>query len=302
MANAMTRLSTLLVLSLVFASSALAWGEKGHAITTEAATLTLPTDIPTFFYSSFPTLTYLGDEPDRWRGGGDSLNAENDPNHFLDYEYVADLKLPRDRYAFIALLIATGTLRKHALAPSGAGTLPWRIAELAEQLTAEWRIWRRASAADRPQAEREIIETAGLLSHYIGDAAQPLHTTFRYNGWADADNPNHYSNDCDLHVRFETWFINHEIDIRDVVPQVGAPQLREEEYFKMAMAFVRDANARLETLYRIDRDGGFAKATPESRAFAIERLAAGAALLRDVWWSAWRNSATPRVRRSATSE
>ena len=35
---------------------------------------------------------------------------------------------------------------------------------------------------------------------------------FRFNGWADADNPNHYSNDCDVHARFETWFINRQID------------------------------------------------------------------------------------------
>ena len=31
---------------------------------------------------------------DRWRGGGPSLDAANAPDHFLDYEYVADLTLP----------------------------------------------------------------------------------------------------------------------------------------------------------------------------------------------------------------
>src|SRR5438067_10231954 len=97
--------STFLVFLFV-ALPAFGWGEKGHTITTDAATLALPTDLPQFFYRNFPTLTYLGDEPDRWRGGGESLNAENEPNHFIDYEYVATLNLPRDRYAYVALLVS----------------------------------------------------------------------------------------------------------------------------------------------------------------------------------------------------
>jgi hypothetical protein len=289
--------STFLVALLLLAPCAFAWGEKGHQIVADAAELSLPNDIPPFFYQSFPTLTYLGDEPDRWRGGGDSLNAENEPNHFLDSEYVAGLTLPNDRYAYVGLLVSSGTLRKHGISIANAGLLPWRIAELSEQLTAEWRIWRRSNGAERAEAEREIIETAGLLGHYIADASQPLHTTFHFNGWGDAVNPNHYANDCDVHARFETWFINHEIETSNVVPLIAAPKLRSD-YFATALAFVRESNALVDNLYRIDRDGGFVKATPESRAFAAERIAAGAAMLRDVWWSAWKNSATPRGRRA----
>src|SRR2546423_7868767 len=124
------RHAALAAVLIVLAPCAWAWGEKGHTLTTEAAELSLPNDIPPFFYKSFSTLTYLGDEPDRWRGGGDSLNAENDPNHFLDSEFVAGLKLPNDRYAYVALLLSSGTLRKHGIAIAAAGFLPWRIAEL----------------------------------------------------------------------------------------------------------------------------------------------------------------------------
>jgi hypothetical protein len=50
----------------------------------------------------------------------------------------------------------------------------------------------------------------------------------------------------------------------------------------------------LETLYRLDREGEFdtfRPAGPAAREFTAARMAAGAALLRDLWWSAWKNSA-----------
>ena len=298
-----SRLRSRVTLALVLALSAspvFAWGEKGHAITTEAAALALPNDMPRFFYDAMPSLVYLGDEPDRWRGGGESLEGENAPNHFLDYEYAEGLTLPRDRYAFIALMQQSGRLRRYGLTPSTTGFLPWRIAELGEQLTTEWRIWRttRAGSPERAHAENEIVETSGLLSHYAGDASNPLHTTLHFNGWADAENPNHYRNDCDVHARFESWFVNHAAETSEVTAKIASPKLVSDP-FTTAVAFVRDSNRHVEDVYRLDRDGGFDPMKParsDAKAFLIDRLASGSGLLRDLWWSAWRNSAQPRRR------
>src|SRR5947207_8891070 len=137
-------LLALFVCSLI-ALPLFAWGEKGHSIVNEAATMTLPTDMPPFFYRAFPQLVWLAYDPDRWRSAGESLDAANPPEHFLDYEYVADLKLPPDRYKFIDLLYTSGTLRRYGVSNSAPGFLPWRIAELCDRLTSEWRQW-RASA------------------------------------------------------------------------------------------------------------------------------------------------------------
>ena len=298
--------SILTLLLCLSATSVLAWGEKGHAITTQVASLSLPNDLPRFFYDAMPLLEYLGDEPDRWRGGGESLEAENAPNHFLDWEYADGLTLPRDRYTFIALMQKSGRLRQHGITPSTSGFLPWRIAELSEQLTTEWRIWRsaRAGSPERTYAEHEIIETAGLLSHYVGDASNPLHATVHFNGWADANNPNGYSNDCDVHSRFETGFVNRAVETGDVVAKVGPAKLVSDP-FTTAVAFIHDANTRVEDLYRLEHDGGFDLMKPvraDAKAFTVDRVAAGAALLRDIWWSAWRNAAQPRHRGSAPAE
>jgi hypothetical protein len=84
------------------------------------------------------------------------------------------------------------------------------------------------------------------------------------------------------------------MELPQVTARLGEPQLRED-YFATALDFVRESNALVETLYRIDRDGGFqGYGTEESRAFAADRMAAGASLLRDLWWSAYKNSATRR--------
>jgi hypothetical protein len=58
-------------------------------------------------------------------------------------------------------------------------------------------------------------------------------------------------------------------------------------------ALVHDSNAEVLRLYELDRDVGFRAGTPANPAalaFAADRLALGAASLRDLWWAAWLRS------------
>jgi hypothetical protein len=269
----------------------------------EAATFGLPTDMPHFFYRQFPQLTWLGYDPDRWRGAGPSIDANNAPDHVMNYEYIAALTLPRDRYTFIALLASSGTLRRYGIRNTDAGFVPWRIAEMSEQLTGEWRLWRAAApgSPDRVFIERDIIRDSGVLGHFVADAANPLHDTINYNGWV-TPNPNGYVNDCLIHARFESDFVSKAIATGDIVPKLQTPQLRVD-YFDAAITFVRQSNTLVERIYQIDKNGGFNTfqnpPSQEAKDFATDRLAAGASLLRDLWWSAWRNSANPPKRRDA---
>jgi hypothetical protein len=282
------------LLVVLSASSAFAWGEKGHLIVNEAATLGLPTDMPHFFYQAYPELTWLGFDPDRWKGGGRSLDAANDPDHFLDYEYVQDLPLPESRYRFIELMVTSGKLRRFGLDNAETGFLPWRIAEVAQTLQVEFRNWRFSvpGSTERTIIERDIIHLAGILGHYAGDSANPHHTTFHYNGWA-GPNPHGYAFDCGTHSRFESAFVSRAMEVSDVVPRLAAPELHED-FFVAALEAVKESNAQVEPLYRLDRDGAFQPLGPvrkEGRDFAAQRLARGASFLRDLWWSAWINSA-----------
>jgi hypothetical protein len=280
----------------------LAWGEAGHLMSNEAATLALPNDMPHFFYRAFPQLVWLGYQPDRLRGAGPSLDAVNPPDHFLDYEFVAGLDLPNDRYKFLALMESSGRRAQKGITNSESGFLPWRIAEMAEQLTAEFRQWRfsAAGSSERRAIETDIIHTAGTLGHFVADASNPDHTTINYNGWV-MSNPNGYATDCGAHARFETEFVSHAVSTSDVVPKVTAPVLRSD-YFATALNFIKSSNALVEHLYRLDKGGAFSELgpiSPEGKAFATNRLAAGASMLRDIWWSAWKNSEKAPRRRGS---
>lgn len=301
-ARPVKRLLLVLLFSLA-ATSAFAWGQAGHLMSNEAATFGLPADMPQFFYRQFPQIIWLGPDPDRWRNGGPALDASNSPDHVMNYEYIAALQLPRDRYSFLALLTTSGTLRRYGIRNTDPGFLPWRITEMCEQLTVEWRLWRAAAAGspDRIFIERDIVRDSGVLGHFVADASNPLHDTINYNGWI-VPNPNGYANDCQIHARFESDFVSHAINTGDIVPKMTAPQLRAD-YFDTAITFVRQSNALVEEVYRVDKAGGFdifrRPQSPEGKAFAAERLAASASVLRDLWWSAWRNSANPPKRREA---
>jgi hypothetical protein len=290
----------ILALALLVPAQLHAWGEKGHSIVNEAATLSLPADMPHFFHRSYPDLVWLAYDPDRWKGSGKSNDAANDPDHFLDYEFVAGLELPPDRYEYLALLEKSGRLRQKGIANDTAGFVPWRVAELAERLTGQFRQWRTSTpgSSERRFLEAAIINTAGLLGHFVGDSANPHHATINYNGWV-MPNPNGYAYDCETHSRFESRYISHAVDVSDVTPKVAAPVARTD-YFTAALDFIRQSNALTEQLYQIDKRGGFDPFRPVNReafGFATDRLAAGASMLRDLWWSAWKNSArSPRRR------
>lgn len=273
----------------------LAWGEKGHSIVNEAATLGLPTDMPHFFYRAFPDLVWLGFDPDRWKNGGDSIDASS-PDHYIDLEFVQDLQLPRNRWDYVTLTMKSGRLRQKGVDNQDIGFLPWKIAEMSEQLQSQFRQWRtsRPGTIERAALERSIINTAGNLGHYVGDSANPHHATIHHNGWLSA-NPENFPIDCNTHSRFESQFVSRAATTSDVIPRLSAPSL-QNDYFASANAMVSESNSLVTRLYRLDLDKAFYPIGPVSSAgqdFATDRLARGASMLRDLWWSAWKNSAKP---------
>jgi hypothetical protein len=295
------QLLVLMVALLGPAPPAFGWGEHGHLLSNEAAVLGLPTDMPHFFLEGYSGLVWLGPEPDRWRNGGESLEKWGSPDHFLDHEYVEGLELPRSRYDFIELMESSGRLKRFGIESDTTGFSPWRIAELSEMLTNQFRRWRFTTpgTTERRALESEIIHTAGNLGHYVADAANPHHATIHYNGWASAENPAGFATDCDTHSRFESQFVSHAVNLSHVVGKMGQPVARTD-YFTTAVDFLRESNQLVDDLYVLDRAKAFDLFSPRTEpgvAFASERLAAGASLLRDFWWSAWKNSARAPRRR-----
>ncbi len=269
------------------------WGEHGHRLVGRAAADALPDAMPAFFRDAAAQLAYLNPEPDRWRDRTErdldrALDAAHAPEHYIDLELVpAGVLGAPDRLAFADSLAAHGGEAKTA------GVLPYQILELTQRIRVGFRTWRAAeSDEERAYIEERIVNDAGILGHYVADGANPHHTTIHYNGWA-GDDGRFADLERGFHGRFESAFVEANVDLRDVEAALGAPARDLGPLRPAVWAYVADTHALVERLYELDAAETFGPDTQgaEHKAFAVGRLAAGAAMLRDLWWTAWISSA-----------
>lgn len=276
------------------------WGAEGHQMAARAAVAVLSGEMPPFFRSAGDQLVYLNPEPDRWR---ERSLVEMDQgwsyDHYVDLENVPEEALERpDRFTYLEALYEAGVPEPHR----SAGFLQYRILEMYQRLVTEWRLWRaERNPQQRAWIEQRIVNDAGILGHYVTDASQPHHTTIHFNGWdARTPNPEGFNQDRSFHARFESDFVAAWVTQTEVSRRVDrAPRSLVGSVRPTIMEYIRASNAQVPVLYRLDRDVGFDPSrapTPATRDFAAERLAVGARMLADLWWSAWLESATPPAR------
>ena len=282
-----------LVCLLAQPPAACAWGNGGHRLVNKLAASSLPDSVPGFLRSEAAVneIEYLGPEPDRWRSPAEpELNAAQALEHFIDLEPADALgPLPRKRLDFEAKVFASGQR------PEKIGLQPWVTTEVWERLKAALREYRALQAAhkDTRGVEAAALFYAGWLGHYVGDAAQPLHTTIQYNGWV-GPNPNGYTTEHTIHWAFEGPFVDANLHDADVRPKMTEAKVIEGDIFDNYIAYLRQSKTHVEQVYQLEKAGGFAGGgTPESRQFTAERLAAGASMLRDMIYTAWVDSAQP---------
>jgi hypothetical protein len=273
--------------------SAHAWGNEGHRIINRLAVSGLPADTPAFLRSeaAIDEIEYLGPEPDRWRSPAEpELNAAQAPEHFIDLELADKLgPLPHKRFDFLAKVYAVGER------PETIGLQPWQTNEVWERLKSAMREYRELKAAgkDTRPVEQTIIFYVGWLGHYVGDGAQPLHTTVQYNGWT-GPNPHGYTTSHQIHYQFESEFVSANIRASQVQGKMAAVKVIERNGFDAYVAYLRRSATHVEEVYELEKAGGFVGAgTATSRAFTAARMAAGASMLRDMIYTAWLESAQP---------
>ncbi len=291
------------LLLLLAATPALAWGERGHELVNEAAARGLPAGAPATLRDNVERLTYLGPEPDRWRLSALEQMARGlAPDHFIDLELAKGVD-PRDppphRHEYARALAKAGE------SPDKVGFAPYRAVELCQRIEAA--IVARElvdpadphAAAQRRQAEENLLYVAGVLGHYVADLANPHHTTIHYNGWT-GDNPEGFATDRGVHARFEEQFVSR---LGDRLSVPALPPARDDlDYVRAVWDLVLDSNGAVRDLYRLDKRGAFAEGnedTPvgqEGRDFVARRMQRGATLLRDLWTTA---CARGRVRAAA---
>jgi Arc/MetJ family transcription regulator len=313
-------LASLLAVALATASGtapALAWGAQGHRIINGSAMHGLPDSLPAFLRTpgAHDEIALLGPEPDRIKGAGAPLDDDDDPGHYVDA--LDDLSvagvvklgaLPKDREAYdTALRSASPSTDQYR-----QGYLPYSIADGWEHLVRDLAYWRvdaagaaRAASADdrsffafdRTVREAITLRDIGYWGHFVADASQPLHVSVHFNGWNGKQfaNPNNFSESRTIHARFETALVRKVATEDLVAARMPAVHTSADPVLTQIGAYLSATEASVPDVYRLEAAGGIDAASPAARALVLDRLAAGAAELRDLIVEAWNASADAKV-------
>lgn len=317
----MNRLFSLAVLLALSTAPVLrAWDYEGHRIVNTLAVDALPEDFPAFARTpeARERIAFLSGEPDRWRNSTNYPSRQNaSTDHYLDLDDLPLFGLKREqltpfRYDFMALL-AEGRVR-HATNFAHidlvrdqdhsrllVGFLPWAINEGYAKIESAFSYLRELESAgtrdEIAEARQNVVYLMGVFGHYIGDAAQPLHTTRHFNGWV-GPNPKNYRTNRTIHAWIDGGFIRaSQINARDLRSKVRpAHSLWTQtpaNIFPEALAFLEQQQQLVEKVYAMDRDGTLSprnEKAREGKEFIGEQLVKGGQFLSDLWYSAWKNA------------
>jgi len=291
---------------------ALAWGATGHRMIGELAARNLPKEIPAFLRTNQAALQIgmLGQEPDISRNAGQPHDADSDPGHFVDVSDDGSIlggpklaALPATRRDYDTALRAVGSDEYKA------GFLPYNIMAGWQQLVKDFALLRRDLAAQKfagkfkmTAAEKDshsrlqtlrkilILRDLGVWSHFVGDAAQPMHASVHYNGWGEGANPEEFVTGPGLHAKFEAAFVGAHIGEKAVASALRPYRDCQCSIQERAQAYLSDSRSHVAALYRLEKTGAFDSGSPQGKAFAVARLAEAAAMLRDLVIDAWHAS------------
>jgi hypothetical protein len=302
-----------------------AWDYEGHRLINQLALACLPTNFPAFVQTEAARerIQFLAGEPDRWRNTSDlPLKHYNNPDHYFDFEDLVDYQLepgalPHFRYEFVEYLAKQRALNPSLFRRPPPGTdpertkllvgfLPWAITEQYARLKSAFsylKTFEESGAPDEIQnAQQNVVYYMAVLGHYIGDGAQPLHTTRNYNGWFDA-NPRSYNTNRTFHAQIDGGFMTRlgglkysEFAARARPAQMlwpGDPKAKHDDVFPEVIQYLSDQFKKVEPLYELEKAGKLAgpgSRGGEAKEFLVSQMAVASRMLADLWYSAWQQA------------
>ncbi len=313
-----------------------AWDYEGHRMVNQIALASLPADFPRFVHDGVQAerIMFLSGEPDRWRNVPDLVLKQSGgswTDHFCDMEYIPEAGLdwatvPSFRYDFIVQFAAGRAAHARNFAPidpaknadhtrEWPGFAPWAIAEYFGKLRSGFsylKVFEELGTADEiANARSNLLYVMGVMGHYVGDCAQPLHTTKHHNGWV-GDNPKGYTIWAGLHswidggITGKTGLRFPQLAARVTAAQPIALGNRADARDPMFVALVEyllRQHRQVEPLYVLEKDGklgqGDQPVSDEARVFIETRLLEGGRMLGDIWLTAYRHAVADNYLRAA---
>jgi len=305
-----------------------AWDYEGHRAVNLLALNALPADFPAFATTpaARERIAFLAGEPDRWRNmGGDlTLAHANGPDHYFDLEQLADYGLtpqtvPPLRYDLVAWLALYRNAHPERFAPIDPlkdkdhtreliGFAPYAITEYCGKLRSAFSYLKAfqnygGAPEEIANAQANVIYLMGVMGHYVGDCAQPLHVTIHHHGWIGA-NPMNYATNASFHGWIDGGFFRKigGIPVAALAPNirpakiVGDP-LKPDDLFHEVMAYLLQTKRQVETLYQLEKAGKLSPGngnSAEGRAFLEAQLVRGGQMLGNLWYSEWQQATEDR--------
>jgi len=305
----------------LLAGKSLAWDYDGHRLVNQLALASLPTNFPAFVADAAAKerIAFLAGEPDRWRNTPDlSLKHCNAPDHYLDIDDLPvhglePASLSPFRYEFTAQILAARAAHADKFPPIDpakdadrtkalVGFLPWTITEQYAKLKSAFSYLKALEAEGTPEevgnAHQNIIYLMGVMGHFVGDGAQPLHTTKHFNGWV-GDNPRGYTTNKTFHAWIDGGYVQRSgLKREDLFSKVRPARLVSSvesqgihtNVFPVVMTYLLDQFKLVGPLYELEKEGKLSSTGEVSRSghdFIAAQMVKGGQMLGDLWLTAW---------------
>lgn len=322
-----TRCLALLGLALAAGLTPLAaWDYPGHRLVNQVALSALPADFPVFVRdpAAAERIAFLAGEPDRWRNNADlPIKHANSLDHYLDVEQLAEAGLTPATVAPMRLVFASqyaaGRVANPAAYPAidpaknrdrtreWPGFAPWAIAEYYGKLRSAFSYLKAfeehgGTAEEVANARANAVYIMGVMGHFVGDCAQPLHTTVHHNGWV-GPNPQGYTTAPGIHAWIDEGLIAKTgIDFAALAPRVqpaaalelSAVPEGQDAFFNAVMKYFMAQHTLVEPIYALEKSGELGMrgtpVSPAARALVEGQLLKGGEMLAAIWVTAWQTA------------
>lgn len=302
------------------------WDYEGHCAVNQLALASLPTNFPTFALTpaARERIAFLAGEADRWRNVPEELSFAHasNPDHYFDWDLLADFgltpqRLPLFRYDFVAQLALARAacparfarldqLKDKTHTGELLGLLPWAIVENQGKLKSGFAYLKTyqaygGTADEIANAQANIVYVMGVMGHYVGDAAQPLHVTRYHHGWTTTNNPNGFTTNYSFHAWIDGGFFHRTggIHAENLAGKIRSAKilgdpLKSSDLFKQILEYLAGTHQLVEPLYQLEKEQKLSPENPlagEGRAFLDEQIIRAGQMLGDLWFSAWQQTA-----------
>lgn len=214
----------LFILLLLITGMAFSWGDKGHKLIGNKAVELLKGKIKDI--EKFQDyITEHSVDPDLRK----SQDKTEGPKHYIDidfYKEFLDGRMIQDKEQLIAIY-GDSVVAK-------IGLLPWATFATFSSLT----------KAFKEKDRDKVLIYSSDLTHYVGDAHQPMHTMLNYDG--------QLSNQKGVHARYEIYMVNKYID--EISNETKGNEVKYvEEPLDYIFNYISDSNSLGEAILAADK-------------------------------------------------